>query len=160
MGVELMKQPGQYGVQGIDIDRLKVDHELTAGRAVELAQELADDANMDIEAYNDPNFGLQIEGRFVRKAIDFRQNDMFVIEHPGGPNDYHKVVSDHNYHPTGIKVAPVNAEPGTPKYERAPDYEQVGSYGNLWYDWLRGRVVQVERVEKYVRADTGQEVDV
>lgn len=150
-----MKQPGDDGRQGIDIDRLTVHPEITRKQALELAEELAEDANVPYEVLPDEGY---IEPEFVKNAIDFREGDRFLVIHPGGPNDHYQVVSDHNWN-RDVYVAPIDAEPGHPDYEGTA-WGEFASHVDLWWDWLRGRVVEVRKESRFIRTDTREEIDV
>jgi hypothetical protein len=156
-----MKQPGNNGVQGVEIEQLSVDPGMSPERAVELAKEVAEEAGMTIEAYHRDEYGTQVESEFVSKAIDFRIGDLFMVEHPGGPNDYYQVVSDSNFC-RGIEVVRMELLPGDFEMENhgsGTEWDTFSTYGQLWVDWLRGRVIPVRREQRFVRTDTGAEVD-
>jgi hypothetical protein len=157
-----MKQPGDNPMQGIAIDRLSVHPDITAKQAVGMARDLALEADMDSEILLEGDHIPIVDGEFVAKAIDFRRGDMFVYDPANEPMETHKVSSDHN-HTRGIEVMRIDAEPGDMAFDRhdaGMAWDEFERYGKLWLEWLRGNVVPVRSETRYVRTDTGQEVDV
>jgi len=146
-----MKLPGDDGVQGIPIDSLTVDPDLTEAEAVELAQELGDES-----AHVEPDGYKSVDPEFVVRAIDFKQYDRFVVDGEYDDANGRYVVASNPTWSSTILVAPVWAEPGDEEYEHAGDWNQMARYFHLWVAWLRGNVRQVRVETQYVDAETGE----
>lgn len=142
-----MKRPGDTGRQGIDIEALDTDPEMDRATAVDHARTLGADVTPE---------GRVLPG-FVTKAIDFREGEVFVYEKVTGEELVFEVASSRQF-TSQLKVT-VPGQNAARGYRPQEWSEFDDGYTDLWVAWLQGRVAPVDTETRYVRMDTGEEVE-
>lgn len=155
-----MNQPGDRAMNGIGIDTLEVSPSISAKGAAELADELgAEPVNYAIPDQADrdghPDWFLEIDTDFVINAIGFQKGDCFLYDSDTTrvETTIVEVVSTNQFSP-GLEIT--NAQ----QHSIDMDWEELGSYGVLWVEWLRGNVIPLKESTEYIRQDTGDVVEV
>ena len=144
-----MKTPGDTGQRGIAIDQLETDLTTDYAEAFETAAELgAEPATYDPEADT-----IEIDADFVINALDLREHTVFLWEGHGR----FEVLSSNQYSP-GLTLINPDAFRTEGENMAAFEFSEVFSYARLWRDWLRGKIVPLDRTTTYTRRDTGDQV--
>lgn len=144
-----MKQPEDY-----DIDHGA--HVTTMERALEIAEEMgADHTHLEYDGDNVEPYA-ELDEDFVVETIDLWPGDIFALE-----DNIDGTISKVVHRAFSVKVShPDYVSEEEPNGYTLCDLDEMCSIGDLWLAWLRGELIQITETKTYVRADTGEEIDV